>query len=157
LPMRGFKVRVATAKDIDLLVEMRHKMFEDMRPRTAEEHRIGDRAYRKWALQKMRDGRLRCYIVNDGKGAPAGGGGVWLREVQPSPGHDARLMPYLLSMFTEREFRRKGVATLVVKEAERWARAGGYPVMNLHPSKEGRKVYAKLGWKRSWEMYMELE
>jgi len=155
--MKGFTVRLATASDIDVLVRQRHLMFEDMRPRTEEEHRIGDAAYRKWALRKMRKGLLRCFIVTDGKGEVAGGGGVWLREVQPSPGHDARLMPYLLSMFTDPKFRRKGVATLVVREAERWARENGYSEMNLHASRKGRKVYAKLGWKRSWEMYAELE
>ena len=52
---------------------------------------------------------------------------------------------------------RKGVARLVVKEAERWARANGYPSMNLHTSKKGRKVYKRLGWERGWEMCTELE
>jgi GNAT superfamily N-acetyltransferase len=155
--MKTFRVRVATTKDIDVLVRQRHMMFEDMRPRTAEEHLVGDRAYREWAVGKMKKGHLRCYLVTDKKGEVAGGCGIWLREVQPSPGHGSRLMPYLLSMFTEPKFRRKGVATLVVKEAERWARASGYPSMNLHASKKGRKVYKKLGWKRGWEMYTEFE
>jgi GNAT superfamily N-acetyltransferase len=155
--MKKFRVRVATMKDIDALVRQRHMMFEDMRPRTAEEHRVGDRAYKKWAVGKMKKGHLRCYLVTDEKGEVAGGGGIWLREVQPSPGHGARLMPYLLSMFTEPKFRRKGVATLVVKEAERWARASGYPSMSLHASRMGRRVYRRLGWERGWEMRTELE
>ena len=48
----------------------------------------------------------------------------------------------------EPKFRRKRVATLVVKEAERWAWASGYHSMTLHASKEGRKVYKRLGWER---------
>lgn len=155
--MDRFRVRVATAKDISTLVRQRHMMFEDMRPRTAEEHEIGDRSYRKWALRKMKEGLLSCFIVTDSKGKVAGGGAVWLREVQPSPGRDARLTPYLLSVFTEPEFRRKGVATLLVREAEKWAGARGYSEINLHASEQGRKVYAKLGWKRTWEMETELQ
>jgi len=150
-------VKVATAEDIDVLVRQRHMMFEDMRPRTLDEHKIGDRAYRKWALQKMRKGLMRCYLVTDGKGKIVGGGGIWLREVQPSPGHPSRLVPYLMSMYTDPGFRRRGVATLVIREAEKWARDSGYPEMSLHASRQGRKVYPKLGWKRGWEMYRDLE
>jgi len=154
--MKGFKIRAATPKDIDVLVHNRHMMFEDMRPRTVEEHRVGDTSYRKWALEKMKKRHLRAFIVTDGRGEVAGSGGLWLREVQPSPGRPARLSPYLLSMYTDPKFRRRGVATMIVREAERWARENGYTEINLHASRQGRKVYPKLGWKRSWEMYTEL-
>lgn len=155
--MRGFTVRAATEKDIDTLVHQRHMMFQDMRPRTAEEHRVQDRSYRSWALRKMRKGTLKCFLVTDPKGRVAGGGAVWLREVQPSPGRPARFSPYLMSVYTEPDFRRKGVATIVVKKAEKWARSNGYSEMNLHASKQGRKVYPTLGWKRTWEMSTELD
>ncbi len=155
--MKGFTVRAATAKDIDTLVHQRHMMFQDMRPRTAEEHRVQDRSYRSWALRKMRKGILKCFLVTDPKGRVAGGGAVWLREVQPSPGRPARLSPYLMSVYTEPDFRRKGVATIVVKKAEKWARSNGYSEMNLHASRQGRRVYPTLGWKRTWEMSTELD
>lgn len=154
--MRAFKVIVATPKDIDILVRFRHEMFEDMGHRTAEEHRLNDVQFRRWAILKMKERKLRCFLVKAPDGESAGGGTVWLREVQPSPGRRAGVMPYLMSMYTEPKFRRKGVATLVVREAERWARDRGYPLMNLHASRKGRKVYAKLGWKRTWEMVTEL-
>lgn len=118
--MKAFKLRVATGKDIDVPVSQQHRMFEVIRPRTAAGHRVGDRAYRRWALRNLILGHLRCYIVTGRNGEIAGGGGVWLREVQPSPRHDARLMPYLLSKYTEPKFRKRGVATMVVREAERW-------------------------------------
>jgi GNAT superfamily N-acetyltransferase len=62
-----------------------------------------------------------------------------------------------MSMYTEPEFRRKGFATLIVKEAMSWARRNGYARMSLHASKAGRSVYDKLGWERSWEMRVDLE
>lgn len=156
VPSKRFKVREATTEDVDVLVRQRHMMMEDMRPRTEEEHLIGDTSYRKWALQKIRKRLLHCFIVTDRKGKVAGGGGVWLREVQPSAGHPAHLSPYLMSVYTEPKFRRKGVATLIVKAAEGWARGQGYARMNLHASRQGRKVYSALGWKRTWEMQTEL-
>ncbi len=156
MPSRTFKVRTATPKDIDVLVHQRHMMHEEMRHRSEEEHRIGDVSYRKWAVQKMRKGVLRGFIVADSKGEVAGGGAVWLREVQPSPGRPARLSPYLMSVYTEPSFRRKGVATRIVREAEKWARKEGYEEMVLHASRPGRKVYPQLGWERTWEMRRKL-
>ncbi len=151
-----FNLRVATPKDVRELVRQRHEMFEDMRPRTPEEHSVGDSAYGEWARKKMQEGVLRCYLVETASGEIAGGGSVWLREVQPSPGRPARLTPYLMSVFTDPRFRRMGVASLVVREAERWARGHGYPEITLHASKKGRRVYAKLGWERTWEMRADL-
>jgi GNAT superfamily N-acetyltransferase len=105
----------------------------------------------------MREGLLRCYVVTDGEGAVAAGGAVWLREQQPGPGHGARLVPYLMSMYTEPKYRRLGLASVIVKEAVEWARKRGYRRFTLHASKQGRKVYRKLGWTRGWEMYVDLE
>jgi hypothetical protein len=44
-----------------------------------------------------------------------------------------------------------------VKEAMKWAKRNGYSKMTLHASSAGRKVYTKLGWKRTWEMEASLE
>ena len=37
---------------------------------------------------------------------------------------------------------------MIVKEAMGWAKRNGYSKITLHASPAGRKVYAKLGWKR---------
>ena len=149
-------MKVATAKDISILVRHRRGMFEDIGPHTAKEYRVADSDYRRWALLKMRRRLLRCYIVANNKGMVAGSGAIWLREVQPAPGRHVKLMPYLLSMFTEPAFRRKGVATLIIREAERWARGEGYSQMTLHSSKKARRLYKALGWERTREMRIRL-
>jgi hypothetical protein len=48
-------------------------------------------------------------------------------------------------MSTEPKFRRKVVATLVVKEAEKRAWASGYSSMNLHASKKGEENLQEVG------------
>lgn len=100
----------------------------------------------------MKAGLLHGYIVNTSRGRPAASGCVWLRETQPAPGRPATLTPYVLSMYTEPEFRRNGLASMIIEEATKWGRKKGYHKMVLHASKVGRKVYAKLGWERTWEM-----
>jgi GNAT superfamily N-acetyltransferase len=155
--MGEFRVRRATRRDIDALVSQRHRMFEDIRHRTEREHRIGDDAYRAWALKKMKEGELNCYLATDRSGRVVGGGCVWLREEQPGPGYAGGVIPYVLSMYTDPEFRRRGIAKLIMKEMVRRARRDGYGWMTLHASRHGRKVYPGLGWKRDWEMYLKFD
>jgi GNAT superfamily N-acetyltransferase len=152
-----FKIRRATSKDIDLLVEHRHKMFEEMRNPTAEAARAADEAYRTWAREMMKRRLFHGYIVTTSGGRVAASGCVWLREVQPSPDRPSGRVPYVLSVFTRPEFRRKGLASLIIKEAMEWGRRKGYHKMVLHASSVGKKVYSQLGWKRTWEMEFRYE
>jgi GNAT superfamily N-acetyltransferase len=60
-------------------------------------------------------------------------------------------------MYTHPEFRRRGVASMVVHEAIEWCRVRGYGRLRLHASEMGRSVYRKFGFKRGWEMRLDLE
>jgi len=153
---QDFKIRKATIKDLDTLVSQRHRMFEDMRHRSDREHKMGDESYRVWARKNMKTGELTCYLAQSGPRTVAGGC-VWLKEEQPGPGYPGGMVPYVMSMYTEPVFRRKGLASVLLKSMERDARRKGYSWMTLHASRFGRKIYPKLGWKRGWEMYLDLE
>jgi GNAT superfamily N-acetyltransferase len=148
----GFEIRRATAKDLELLVEHRHMMFEEMASPTADELSVHDESYRSWARELMKRRLLHGYVVESNSGKPAASGCVWLREMQPSPGHPHGMVPYVLSMYTRPEFRRKGLASMIIEEAMEWARKRGCYKIMLHASSTGRKVYSQLGWKRTWEM-----
>jgi GNAT superfamily N-acetyltransferase len=155
--MPAFSVRRATLKDLQVLVSQRHGMFEDIRHRPPGDHEVGDESYRAWARRKMKSGELVGYLATDRTGRVVAGGCVWLKEEQPGPGFPGGPIPYVMSMYTEPEFRRMGLATLILKRMARDARKDGRPWMTLHASKYGRKVYPRLGWKRGWEMYLDLE
>jgi GNAT superfamily N-acetyltransferase len=127
-------------------------MFEEMAIPTADELGVHDGSYRLWAKEMMKRRLLHGYIVETSDGKPAASGCVWLREMQPSPGHPHGMVPYVLSMYTRPEFRRKGLASMIIEEAMGWARKHGYYKIVLHASLTGRKVYSRLGWKRTWEM-----
>ncbi len=45
---------------------------------------------------------------------------------------------------------------MVVKEAMGWCRKNKYERLMLHASEMGRKVYCKLGFRRTWEMRRDL-
>jgi len=60
-------------------------------------------------------------------------------------------------MYTEPEFRRRGVASMVVSKAIEWCRKKGYGRLMLHASEMGRSVYKRFGFRRTWEMRLDLE
>jgi GNAT superfamily N-acetyltransferase len=146
-------MRTATLKDLDTLVRFRRRMFEDMGVRDGLD--AADRVYRRWAARLLNRGELVGWIAERG-GRAVAGGCVWLRPQQPRPGAKRDVQPYLLSVYTEPEFRGRGLASRVAKAAIDWCRRSGFPGLVLHASSMGRRVYAKLGWRRTWEMKLEL-
>ena len=154
--MPDFKIRRATVKDMDVLVAHRRSMFEEMARLTPEKRRDAAASYREWAKEMIKQRLYHGYIVESAGGKVAASGCVWLRQVQPSRGHPASLVPYVMSMYTDPKFRRKGLASMIIKEAMAWAKKKGYGEMTLHASKVGRKVYSQLGWERTWEMEVDL-
>ncbi len=131
-------------------------MFAEMDARTKKDLAIHDRAFKGWAAKQMRARRLVAFLVVNDSGDIVGGGSVWLRDIQPFAGYPGGKMPYLMSMYTDPEYRKKGVGGLVVRHAVAWCRARGFTQMNLHASKMGRPLYEKLGWKQANEMKLEL-
>jgi GNAT superfamily N-acetyltransferase len=153
---RRFRIRRATLRDLDALVHQRRGMWEDIADHTPGEHDRADAVYRAWARQRLKTGKLVAFLAEARDGRVVAGGCVWLRENQPRPGWEDREMPYLLSMYTEPEHREKGLASRIVREAVRWAKAQGYRRMTLHASTYGRDIYKRLGWERTWEMRIRL-
>jgi GNAT superfamily N-acetyltransferase len=149
-------VRRAGLRDLDALVHQRRAMWEALGIRNKEQHEKGDRVYRRWARERLKNHQLMAWVVKSSDGRVAGGGCVWLEPVQPRPHRVSMVQPYLLSMYTEPGFRRRGVASMIVKEAIEWCRRNKYQRLMLHASDMGRKVYSKLGFKRTWEMRHDL-
>jgi len=151
-----FRVRRATLRDLDALILQRHGMWEDMGVRDRVMLDDSDRAYRKWARPEIERGRLIGWIVEAPGRVIAGGGCLWLRPAIPKPGVSKHIEPYLVSMFTEPGFRRKGVASRVISEAMAWCKRNGYSRMLLHASEKGRRLYLRSGFSRTWEMRLKL-
>ena len=90
----------------------------------------------------------------------AGGAGVQLREVLPHPlsrateggriaeGRHATI----INVFTEPQWRRQGIAVLLLQRIIDWARAERLDRLVLHASEAGRSLYARLGFVGTNEM-----
>ena len=152
----GFRIRPATLRDLDVLVRHHWRMWEDMGEGDRVELDAADTVYRRWARQQMKTKRLVGFILKDAKGRAVASGCIWLRPKQPGLGNSLLPNPYLLSMYTEPNCRGRGLGTRIVREAVRWCREHGYTRLILHASPQGRGLYRRLGFERTWEMRIKL-
>ena len=150
--MRSYKLSYAGEEDVDLLAEHRKKMWLDIHPEYEREVGATEEGAKRWIRDQLSKGNLIGLIVRTPVGEVVGSGCIWLREEQPRPTNMRLVVPYLMSMYTLKGFRRQGVASLIVKGALKWCREQNYDGIVLHASKEGRSVYEGFGFEPSNEM-----
>lgn len=151
-----FTVTIGNIDDLDLLLRHRQMMWFDIHPERAQKIRDSEAVTREWMRKLILEEKYIPFIARTESGEVAGSGSVWLMDTQPRPGRTGLVTPYLLSMYTEKEYRKKGVATLIVEQAINWSREHGFTRLELHASSYGRGVYEKLGFRQSSEMRLDL-
>jgi len=154
--MTDFKICLATAEDIELLLRHRVKMWMDIRPELKEKALETLDLTRNWLKEKLDEGKLIGFIVRTQTGKVAGSGCIWLREDAPRLFTTRLESPYLMSMYTEDGFRRTGVARMIVQHAIDWCREHGYNTIGLHASEAGAPLYERFGFKQTTEMRLML-
>jgi len=150
------KVRLATVRDLDVLVHQRRGMWTDMGEKTSAELDDADSVYRPWARSRLKAGTVVGWLAETNQKDIVAGAIVWLRPTVPRPGFKHQTQPFLLSMYTEPGWRGRGLASVLAAEAVNWARKKGYKEILLHPSQMGKRVYLRQGFSRTWEMRLQL-
>ncbi|MDG6901089.1 MAG: GNAT family N-acetyltransferase [Nitrososphaerota archaeon] len=151
-----FRVTRAKPIDIELLVEHRLNMWREIRPEFRKKIDRSASYTQDWIRRKLSSGELVGFIAKTADGKAAGSGCVWLREEPPRPANPLHVVPYLMSMYTVKEFRRKGVAKAVLRQAVRWSRAHHHERIVLHASDDGRHLYEEFGFAPGREMRLML-
>jgi GNAT superfamily N-acetyltransferase len=90
-------------------------------------------------------------------GLVVGGAGVQLRAMLPRPNREGSGLlagpeAYVLNVFVERAWRRRGVATLLMEYVLGYARERRLRLVTLHATPEGRPLYERLGFGPTNEM-----
>jgi GNAT superfamily N-acetyltransferase len=84
------------------------------------------------------------------------GAGVQLQPILPRPIDVSTIgegrQGTIVNVFTEPQWRRRGIASLVIKEIVIWSRNQQIDRLVLHASNEGRSIYESLGFIASNEM-----
>jgi GNAT superfamily N-acetyltransferase len=150
------KLRRATRGDLDVLIRQRRGMWFDMGKRNRIKLDEHDRTFRRWAQLQLKRRTVVGWVAETDGGDVVAGAIVWLRPSVSEPGVRHLVQPYLLSMYTEPKWRRLGLGSRILTEAMKWAKRNGYGEIRLHASSMGRRIYIRQGFKRTWEMKLEL-
>jgi GNAT superfamily N-acetyltransferase len=157
-----FQVRLATNSDVELISWHRARMFQDMGelpPELFETFRIRSRD----VVQRMFErGDYIGWLASPENELVriVAGAGVQLREVppHPQPGANGKIdiasgrQAIIQNVFTEPEWRRRGLAALLIKRIIDWTNRKGIDSLVLHASDEGHALYERLGFIATTEM-----
>jgi GNAT superfamily N-acetyltransferase len=110
------------------------------------------RAFEPWVKQRIAEGKYLGWIAEDGERV-AGSAGLLIVDWPPHTLHpESNERAYLLNVFVEPEFRKRGLAHSLIECCLAEARRRGIRVVTLHSSDAGRSVYEKLGFHPTSEM-----
>jgi GNAT superfamily N-acetyltransferase len=157
-----FTVRLATPEDMDAIAEHRARMFDEMGQVAPEAFEILRAKSRERLGDLLTRGEYVGWLAipTQHRDMIAGGAGVQLRKVLPHPlprvkegnkiaeGRHA----IIINVFTEPQWRRQGVAVLLLRRIIDWARAERLDRLVLHASEAGRSLYERLGFVGTNEM-----
>ena len=156
-----FSLRLATLDDIPTLVKHRHGMFVDMealKGGTLDQRGLDamDMAYASYARACLMDGRMQAWIVADADRAAASGAMLYT-DWLPRPDGKQSVLAYVHSVYTEPDYRRRGLARRILVAMMAECRARGLPRLTLHASDQGRGLYEQLGFVPTNELRLMLE
>lgn len=151
-----FSLVFAGPDDVDLLVKHRLGLLREVHPELETKIEESEVWTRDWIRKRLSEGELVGLLAKAEDGKVAGSGCIWLRDEQPRPTNPRMIAPYLMSMYTTPEFRRKGVARLIVEGALKWCKERGYERVSLHASEAGKPLYESLGFWPTTEMRAKL-
>ena len=150
-------IREAAPSESAIILHHRRSMFRDMGEGTVEELDRMVEVARPWLARALADGSYRHWLAVEGSGQVAGGGGVLLCPWPANPKDPCTQRAVILNVYTESEFRKRGIARQVMLAILEWLKQQGFRSVNLHASKEGRPLYEKLGFDDTNEMRLKFD
>jgi GNAT superfamily N-acetyltransferase len=104
-----------------------------------------EREFSRWLHEHLPSGEYRAWLVEEGA-AVAGGGGVTVIPWPPGPQSPGDRLAFVYNVYTEKPYRRRGVARVVMAAIHRWCHASGVTSVALNASVDGLPLYESLGY-----------
>lgn len=110
------------------------------------------RAAEPWTARMIEAGKYLGWIDSDDD-TPVASAGLLILDWPPHPLDPiGESRAYLLNVFVEPSYRRRGLARELVSHCLAEARRRNMRVISLHASREGRPLYESLGFRTTNEM-----
>jgi GNAT superfamily N-acetyltransferase len=143
----GWSIRKAGVEDLDDLLRLRTALLRSTRgvEKLKNEEALVE-ATRSFLAQAIPAGRYHAWLgVAEGRAVAASALVPFDRP--PMPETLATLEAYVLNMYTEPEWRGRGLARALFMELVRFARELGVGRLLLHATADGRPLYESVGFK----------
>src|ERR1043165_1145177 len=160
-PDGEFLIRRADVRDAAVIAGHRARMFHDMGELSDETVDDFLAASKSWTERALASEEYIGWLGGPQE-QPAliiAGAGVQRRQVPPHPHRPWRNGAFakgrhaiVLNVFTEPEWRGRGVAPLLMEEIIRWAREEKLDRLVLHASAQARSLYERMGFVATNEM-----
>jgi GNAT superfamily N-acetyltransferase len=149
-------IREATVADLATIMRHRRAMFFDMGfcdNAALDAMEATSTPFIKAGLEK---GSYRAWLAET-KGIMVAGGGLVIVGYPSTPHDPSPRRAWILNMYTEPEYRRRGLAKAIVETIVGWCRIQGFASVFLHASDAGRHLYEVLGFTPTNEMRLVLK
>jgi GNAT superfamily N-acetyltransferase len=150
-----FTIREASLSDIPEIVRQRRRMYEDMNYDDATKLDAMSSLASDYLHNAMGSGSFRSWLASYGEEVVAGGA-VIISQWPPHPYDLECRRATILNVYTDSEYRRRGIARRLMQTMIEWCRLEGFARVTLHASDDGRHLYESLGFETSNEMRLTL-
>lgn len=155
-----FTIRTAGPGDAAAIARHRAEMFSDMGHLPPAQYPGLVSETVEYLTAAIPAGEYIGWLVSvEEQTAVIAGAGVQIRRILPRPiadGGSVRIAHgregIVLNVFTEKPWRRKGLANLLMERVLEWAPHAGLDRLVLHASEAGRPLYDRLGFVLTNEM-----
>lgn len=137
------KYRFADTNDLDLLVQLRLDFIEA--DRENEQYDIIKENCYSYFQTSLQNGFCDV-ILAEAEEIIVGTGIVFYYNSVPSTFNITGKNAYVTSMYVKEEYRRKGIATTMLKKLIDVSNKKGYPIIMLNASEMGKALYKKFGF-----------
>lgn len=144
--------RKALPEEARVLGELRKKqLIDEGHDPTAGDM---DRQLEEFFTRRLGDGSMIEWVADDG-GRVVGTGAIIFYDMPPAFNNVSGIKGYVANIYTDPDYRRRGIATTILEKLKDEARARGVTMLWLGASDQGRPIYQKVGFQDT-NTWMEL-
>src|SRR4051812_44048376 len=146
IPMHDYRVRAATAADVDALVHHRLAMFTEMG--TAFDAPVIRQMFRDWLLKMMPAAEYLAWVCDTPAGDVVAGARLPLPKWPPGPSALAsERIAYVYNVYTEPAHRKQGLARRLMDTVHTWCAGNGVAAVALNAAPAARHLYESQGYR----------
>jgi GNAT superfamily N-acetyltransferase len=154
--MDEIRIRPAEFRDLPHILGHRRAMFAEMGWTDEKVLDSMQQATDEYLRTALASGDYRAWLAQTGAGRVVSGAGIAIVPWPGSPEFPAPRRGWILSVYTEPEFRHQGIARRLMDTIVAWCRIEGFVHVSLHASKFGRALYEQMGFQPTNEMRLYL-